>query len=124
MKPKVLKSEAEYDEALAIIDTLMSAKPGSPEGELLELWVVLVEEYERRHYPIELPDPVDAIRFRMEQADLTPGDLVPFIGSKSKVSEVLSGRRGLSLAMIRRLHAGLGIPYDVLIQDVGRKVTA
>lgn len=124
MDPKVLKTEADYDAALAIVDTLMSAAPGSPAGDRLELWSLLVDEYERRHHPIEPPGPLSAIRFRMDQQGLTQDDLVPFIGSKSKVSEVLSGQRGLSLAMIRRLHKGLGIPYEVLIQDTGQTLTA
>ena len=93
----------------------MSAEPGTPEMEELELWVHLIQVYEDEKYPIAPPDPLAAIRFRMEQQGLTPSDLVPYLGSKSRVSEVLSGKRTLSLAMIRRLHEGLGIPADVLI---------
>ncbi len=115
MKPKLIKSEAEYEAALAHVDTLMSASPGSPEADELELWVHIVEAYEDANHPIDLPDPVDAIRFRMEQQGLKPTDLVPYIGNKSKVSEVLGGKRKLSLAMIRNLHKGLGIPADVLL---------
>jgi HTH-type transcriptional regulator / antitoxin HigA len=95
----------------------MSAQPGTPAFIELELWVHLVEVYEEEKYPIEPPTPVEAIRFRMEQQGLTPSDLVPYVGSKGRVSEVLSGKRTLSLAMIRRLHEGLGIPADVLIAE-------
>lgn len=118
MKPKIIETEKEYDVALAHVDRLMSAKAGTPELEELQLWTLLVEAYEDKHYPIERPDPVAAIQFRMEQQGLKQVDLVPFIGSKSKVSEVLSGRRSLSIAMIRRLHEGLGIPAEVLLGEV------
>jgi HTH-type transcriptional regulator/antitoxin HigA len=94
----------------------MNAKRGTPAGEQFDLWVTLIEEYERQHEPIDPPDPVDAIRFRMEQAGLSPADLVPLIGSRSKVSEVLSRKRPLSLSMIRALHQRLGIPAELLIQ--------
>lgn len=124
MNPKLIKSEAEHAAALARIDALWSARPGTPEGEELELWVHLVEAYEEAHHAIPLPDPVAAIRFRMEQQGLKPADLVPYIGSKSKVSEVLNGRRPLSLTMIRNLHAGLGIPAEVLLQRPGQALSA
>jgi HTH-type transcriptional regulator / antitoxin HigA len=114
---RLLRTEAAYAEALAYVDTLMSAEPGTAEMEELELWVHLVQVYEEEKYPIASPDPVAAIRFRMEQQGLTPSDLVPYIGSKGRVSEVLSGKRTLSLSMIRRLHDGLGIPADVLIAE-------
>jgi HTH-type transcriptional regulator/antitoxin HigA len=113
--PQLIRSEGQYDAALAYIDTLMSAEPETPQMEELDLWVHLVQKYEEEKYPIPSPSPVAAIRFRMEQQGLTPSDLVPYMGSKSKVSEVLSGKRSLSLAMIRKLHAGLGIPAEVLI---------
>jgi HTH-type transcriptional regulator/antitoxin HigA len=116
-QPRLIRTEGDYEEALAYVDTLMSAEPGTPDFTELELWVHLVEVYDEEHYPIEPPTPVEAIRFRMEQQGLTPSDLVPYIGSKSRVSEVLSGKRTLSLAMIRRLHEGLGIPADVLIAE-------
>ena len=116
MGVKLIKSDREHEEALARIEELWGALPGTPEGDEFELLVHLVEVYEEENYVIPLPDPVSAIRFRMEQQDLKPADLIPFIGSKSKVSEVLSGKRSLSLAMIRNLHAGLGIPMEVLIQ--------
>ena len=115
MKPKVIKNDAEYQAALGEADRLMSAPAGSPEAGDLELWAQLIEKYEEAHFPIEYPDPISAIRFRMEQQGLKPADLIPLIGSKSKVSEVLNGKRPLSLSMIRRLHENLGIPAEVLI---------
>ena len=117
MKPKLIKTRQEYDAALARIDTLMDARPGTPRGDELELLVALVELYEDQAYPIDEPDPVEAIRFRMEQQGLKPRDLVSYIGSRSKVSEVLSGHRGLSLRMIRSLSTGLRIPANVLVRD-------
>jgi HTH-type transcriptional regulator / antitoxin HigA len=116
MTPRLVKTEADYEAALARVDELMSARVGTPEADELDLWVHLVEEYENRHHPMPPPDPVEAIRFRMDQQGLKPADLVPLIGSRSKVSEVLSRKRPLSLAMIRRLHADLGIPAEVLLQ--------
>jgi HTH-type transcriptional regulator/antitoxin HigA len=117
MQAKIIKTEEQYDLALSRIDDLMGSLPDTPEGDELELLVTLVEFYEDKVHPIDFPDAVSAIKFRMEQQDLKQKDLVPFIGSKSKVSEVLSGARQLSLSMIRKLHAGLGIPVDVLLQE-------
>jgi HTH-type transcriptional regulator / antitoxin HigA len=117
MRPKIIKIEAEYEEALARVEALMDASPGSAEEEELELWALLVEEYENEHYPIDLPDPIGAITFRMEQQGLTQKDMRQYLGSASKVSEVLSGKRPLSLTMIRKLHEGLGIPAEVLLQE-------
>lgn len=117
MQAKLIKTEIEYDLALSRIDELMDALPDTSEGDELELLATLVELYEEKKYPVELPDAVTAIRFRMEQQGLKQKDLVPFIGSKSKVSEVLSGQRPLSLSMIRSLHAGFGIPVEVLLQE-------
>ena len=119
MKAKILKTEADYEAALAYVETLMDAKPDTPEEEELDLFSMLVEQYEREHYPIDPPDPVEAILFRMDQQGLTRVDLVPFIGSQSKVSEVLNRKRPLSLAMIRNLHRGLGIRADTLLQERG-----
>ncbi len=116
MKAKILKTEAEYEAALAYIETLMHAAPGSPEEEELSLFTLLVEQYERAHYPIDPPDPIDAILFRMDQEGRTRADLVPYIGSQSKVSEVLRRKRPLSITMIRNLHEGLNIPAATLIQ--------
>ncbi|HNS81778.1 MAG TPA: ImmA/IrrE family metallo-endopeptidase [Kiritimatiellia bacterium] len=119
MNLKLIKTEADHKAVLKRIDEIFTARPGSSEGDELELLVHLVEEFEEREYPIDLPDPVEAIRFRMEQQGLKNTDLVPFIGSKSKVSEVLHGKRPLSLAMIRKLHHGLGIPAAVLLREPG-----
>ena len=117
MQAKVIKTEEEYELALARIDGLMNAVPGTPEGDEFELLVTLVELYEGKVYPMDLPDAVSAIIFRMEQEGLQQKDLVKYIGNKSKVSEVLAGKRPLSLSMMRKLHAGLGIPAEVLMQE-------
>ena len=116
---KLIKTEAEYHDALSRIDELMEAKAGTAEGDELELIAALVELYEDRRFPIALPSPVEAIRFRMEQAGLTPSGLVPYLGSKSKVSEVLRGKRPLTLSMMRALNRHLGIPAEVLLQEPG-----
>jgi HTH-type transcriptional regulator/antitoxin HigA len=114
---KVIKTENDYREALKSIEMLMANDPDpeSTEGEQLELLSTLVADYESKAFPATLPDPVEAIKFRMEQADLKPADLVPFIGSKSRVSEILSGKRKLTVDMMRALEAGLGIPAKVLL---------
>jgi HTH-type transcriptional regulator/antitoxin HigA len=117
MKLKVIKTEKEYEEALARVADLMDARKGTPEGDELELLSTLVHAYEEKVFPIDLPDPVEAIRFRMEQQGLKPRDVVPYFGSASKVSEVLSGRRSLSLTMIRNLTKGLRIPATVLVGE-------
>ncbi len=122
MIPKVIKTEVGYDKALARINELMDADPDTPEGDELELLVTLVELYEKKVHPIDLPDPVEAIKFRMEQMELKQKDLIPFLGSRSKVSEVLSRQRPLSISMIRKLHEGLGIPAEVLLQEPGYKL--
>lgn len=113
---KLIKTEEDYKEALKLADELFDAKADTPEGDKLELIVTLIEIYEKEHFPIDNPSPLEAIKFRMDQMGLLPKDLVPFIGSKSKVSEILSGKRTLSLNMIRQLAAGLDIPVEVLIQ--------
>jgi HTH-type transcriptional regulator / antitoxin HigA len=115
--PKVIKTTVEHEGALARIEELFTAKPGTPEGDELELLLLLVEAYEAKEYPIDLPDPIQAIRFRMEQAKLKQKDLIPIFGSKGKVSEVLNCKRELSLAMIRKLVSELGIPAEVLLQE-------
>jgi HTH-type transcriptional regulator/antitoxin HigA len=117
MVPKVIRTEADYEAALARVDELMVADPGTRRGDELELLVTLIELYEEEKYPIGPPTALDAIRFRMEQAGLSASDLVPYIGSRSKVSEMLSGKRRLSLRMIRSLHEGLGIPAESLLQQ-------
>ena len=115
MKPKIIKTEAECQEALARVEEIFDATPGTGEGDELELLVHLIEHYEDEAYPIDLPDPISAIKFRMEQQGLKNKDLVKFIGSPSKVSEVLSGKRRLSLNMISNLVQGLEIPAESLI---------
>ena len=117
MKAKVIRTDEDYESTLERIGQLMDAAPGTPESEELDLLATLVEVYEQEHFAIELPDPVDAIKFRMEQAGLRQRDLIPFIGARSKVSEVLNRKRSLSLRMIRALHDGLGIPAGVLLQE-------
>ena len=116
MEPKVIKTEEEYQAALVRIESLMDSAPGSVEEQELEVFTVLIEKYEQEHFPIDLPEPVEAIKFRMEQQGLTQKDLIPYIGSQSKVSEVLNGKRQLSVAMMRALQEGLGIPAKVLLQ--------
>ncbi len=117
--PKVIKTTAEHESALARVEELFTAKPGTAEGDELELLLLLVETYEEKEFPIELPDPIEAIRFRMEQAKLKQKDLIPIFGSKGKVSEVLNGKRELSLMMIRKLTNDFGIPAEVLLQERG-----
>lgn len=123
MKPKLIKSEEKYEATLERIEELMEASPGTDEFDELELLAMLVDVYESEHYPVELPDPIEAIKFRMEQSGLKQKDLVSLLGSRSKVSEVLSGKRNLSLTMIRNLHRHLGIPAEVLLQDPGAKIS-
>lgn len=115
--PRLIKTEEDYDAALKRIECLMDAKPDTPEGDELELLATLVELYEEKVHPVESPDPVSAVRFRMAQEGMKDKDLIPFMGSASKVSEVMAGRRGFSLAMIRRLVSGLGIPAEVFLRE-------
>ncbi|MBC8065030.1 MAG: transcriptional regulator [Chlorobia bacterium] len=115
MKPKVLKTKSDYQAALVHLEVLMGQS--SPDEAELELWSLLVEKYEEEHFPIATPDPIEAIRFRMDQAGLAPADLQPYMQSKSKVSEVMNRKRPLSLSMIRALHRGLQIPAEVLVQE-------
>lgn len=117
MHVKPIHTAADHEAALARLDGIFDSAPGTPEGNEAEVLTLLIHHYEEKHFPIGLPSPVAAIRFRMEQQGLKPKDLVPYLGSPSKVSEVLSGRRGLSLTMIRNLIT-LGIPAEVLLQDV------
>ena len=116
MKAKVIKTEADYKAALRRIDEIFDAKPGTEKGDELELLSTLVEIYEERMFPIDPPDPITAIEFRMEQQGLKPKDLVPYLGSPSRVSEVLSGRRGLSINMMRSLVEDFGIPARVFLR--------
>ncbi|MEA3441073.1 MAG: ImmA/IrrE family metallo-endopeptidase [Chloroflexota bacterium] len=118
MEAKIIKTLTEYEAALETIDRLMDADPGSQEEQQLELLSLLVEKYEEQHYPIDPPDPVEAIKFRLEQEGLSRKDMIKYLGSQSKVSEVLNYKRPLSLSMIRSLNEGLGIPAEVLLQEV------
>ena len=110
-----IRNEQDYDQALAEIEGLWGAEEGTKAGDKLDILLVLVEDYEARHHRISPPDPVDAIKFRMEQMNLTRKDLEPCIGNRGRVSEVLNRRRELSLAMIRNLHSRLSIPLESLI---------
>jgi len=115
MNVRPIHTEMQHQAALKEIERLWSARPGSPAHDRLEVLATLVEDWEEKHQPVYPPDPVAAIRFRMEQLDLDRKALEPSIGSRARVSEVLSGRRRLTLDMIRRLHRQLGIPAEVLL---------
>jgi len=117
IKVRAIKTEQDYETVLAEIESLMDAAPDTPEADRLDILTTLAEAYEAKHHPIDLPDPIEAIKVRMEELGLSRRDLEAIIGSKSKVSEVLSGKRPLSIAMIRGLHSALGIPAEVLIQE-------
>ena len=117
MEIKPIRTAADHAAALQEIDGLMSAEFGTPEGDRLDVLATLVEAYEARHFPMELSDPIDAIKFMMEQKGLTPTDLQPMIGRSNRVYEILNGTRPLTLAMIWRLHKGLGIPAEYLIKQ-------
>jgi HTH-type transcriptional regulator/antitoxin HigA len=112
-----IRTEADYEAALSRVESLMDAQFGTPEGDHLDVLVTLIEAYEARHWPVPAPDPLEAIRVRMEQRNLSSRDLEPMIGSRGRVSEVLSRKRALTLPMIRRLAKGLDLPADVLIQE-------
>lgn len=118
MHIKPIKSESDYATALQTIETLMMAEPDSPEGEQLDLLVTLVEAYEGQHFPMDFPDPVEAIKFEMERRGLTVKDLEPMIGKTNRVYEILNRKRGLSLKMIWKLHRELGIPAESLIKPL------
>jgi HTH-type transcriptional regulator / antitoxin HigA len=111
-----IKTKRDYRRALKEIESVMDAKRGTPEGDRLDVLVTLVEAWEAKHYPLDLPDPVEAIKYHMELKGLAPRDLVPYIGSRNRVYEVLSRKRPLTLRMVWRLHEGLGIPAESLIK--------
>jgi HTH-type transcriptional regulator/antitoxin HigA len=115
MTIRPIRNSSDHESALKRIQALLSAKPGTDEGDELDILATLVDVYEAKHFPIESPDPIDAINFRMEQMGLERKDLEPLIGSRARVSEVLNKRRGLSLKMIRTLHEELDIPLEALI---------
>ena len=117
MKFKILKTEADYEKALARIEIIFDAKPNTPKGDEFELLSLLIDNYEEEHYPIDLPHPIEAIKFRMDQMGLKQKDLIDCFGDKSKVSDVLNLKRKLNLNYIRNLHQKLHIPLDALIAD-------
>ena len=117
MDLKPIKTKRDYEAALGKIERLMTAKRNTPEGVRLDVLVTLVEAYEARHFPLDLPDPVEAIKFVMEQRNLAVKDLVPYIGRPNRVYEVLNHKRPLTLAMAWKLHKGLGIPAESLIKQ-------
>lgn len=117
MEIKPIRTKADYKAALKEIESLMMAKAKTPEGERLDVLVTLVEAYERKHFPLDLPDPVEAIKFQMDQKGLSPKDLEPMIGKRNRVYEVLNHKRPLTLKMILRLHKQLGIPAESLIKQ-------
>lgn len=116
MSVKIIKTEADYEAALERIETLMDAAPETPEEDELGVLALLVETYEKEHYPMEMPTSLEAIEFFMDQNGLTKTDMVQYFGSPSKVSEVLNGKRALSKTMIRKLMEGLGIPAELLLE--------
>ncbi|MBT4263859.1 MAG: transcriptional regulator [Deltaproteobacteria bacterium] len=116
MNIKPIRTETDYRFALKEIESLMMAEPDSPEGEKLDVLVTLVEAYEAKHFPLDLPDPVEAIKFEMERRGLTAKDLEPMIGKRNRVFEILNHKRPLTLKMIWKLHEGLGIPAESLIR--------
>ena len=124
MEIKAIRTEQDYLAALREVSALIDHAPSldTPEGERLDVLGTLVQAYEAKHYPIDPPDPIDAIKFRMEQSNMTVKDLVPFIGPLNRVYEVLNYKRSLSLNMIRRLSEGLQIPAEVLIRETDREV--
>lgn len=115
---KPIRTEGDYQQAMTLLKTLWGAETGTPESDRLDLLVTLIDIYESARHPIDLPDPVDAILFRMEQQGLTRRDLEPVLGSRGRVAEILNRKRRLSLEMIRRLNAELDIPAEVLIQPI------
>lgn len=115
MEAKLIKTEEEYNSALARIDELFDTVPGSKEFDEVELFITLVELYEEKHYKIEVPDPIEAIKFRMEQMEMKRMDLAKYLGTRSRVSEILNRQRNLTLTMIKKLHKEFGIPAESLL---------
>ena len=121
---KPIRNETDYDAALAEIERLWGAHVGTPDGDRLDILATLVDAYENEHYPMDPPDPIDAIKFRMEQQGLSRKDLEGILGSRTRVAEVLNRRRGLSINMIRRLHEKLGISVEILVRPTRTKKAA
>jgi HTH-type transcriptional regulator/antitoxin HigA len=117
MKIKVLKTEEEYKKALKRLEVVFDSPADTPEGDEADILGLLIEKYEDEHYPIEAPDPIEAIKFRMEQMNMDNKDLAKIIGYKSRVSEIFNRKRKLNLRMIRNLHEKMNIPYDLLLAD-------
>jgi HTH-type transcriptional regulator/antitoxin HigA len=117
MNLKPIKTKTDYQQALDRLEIIFDAKKGTAEGDELEILAILIDQYENEHFPMDLPDPIEAIKFRMEQLGYTQTDLAKVVGLKSRASEILSKKRKLSLDMIRQLHEKLNIPTDVLIQS-------
>lgn len=117
MTLRPIKTKKDYQNALLRLERIFDAKPGSSEGDELEILGILIDTYEKIHYPIEFPDPIEAIKFRMEQLGYNQSDLASVVGLKSRASEILNKKRKLTLEMIRNLHDTLNIPTDVLIQS-------
>jgi HTH-type transcriptional regulator/antitoxin HigA len=115
MEIRPIKTEQDYNSAIKRIEELWGAKKDTPKGDELDLLVTLVESYEMKHYPIAPPDPIDAIKFRMEQMDMTKDDMVKYLGSQSRVSEILNRKRKLTLKMVKSLYKGLKIPAEILL---------
>lgn len=122
MKIRPIHTDSEYRVALKEVSVLFDnePEPGSPQGDAFEVMITLIEAYEAKHFPIDLPNPIDAIKFRMEQSGLTAADLAPAIGRKNRVYEVLNGKRALTLPMIWKLHNMFGIPAESLIKPMPR----
>lgn len=118
---KPIRTKRDYDDALKEVERLWGAKSGTPEGDRLDVLATLVDVYEAEHYPMDPPDPIEAIKFRMDQQGLTRRDLEEIIGTRTRIAEVLNRKRGLSITMIRRLHERLGISADVLIRPSRKK---
>jgi HTH-type transcriptional regulator/antitoxin HigA len=116
MQIKPIKTEVDYQAALAEVERLFDAEPNTPDGDALDVWTTLIEQYEDPHEAIPLPNPIEALLYHMESRGLSRRDLEPYLGSRARVAEVLNRKRPLSIEMIRKLHIGLGIPADVLIQ--------
>jgi HTH-type transcriptional regulator / antitoxin HigA len=121
---KPIRTRADYKAALVEVERLWGAKSGTPKGDRLDVLATLIDAYETRHYPMDPPDPVEAIQFRMEQLGLTRKDLEPLIGTRARVAEVMNRKRSLSIDMIRRLHQHLGISADVLIRPARENAAA
>lgn len=121
---KPIRTEADHNAALAEVERLWGAKSGTPEGDRLDVLATLIDAYEAARYPMDPPDPIEAIKFRMEQLGLTRKDLEPMIGTRARVAEVMNRQRGLSIEMIRRLHDGLGISAEVLIRPTRQNEAA